>query len=190
MKKKLLLLSFVEGAAVMIAELSGARLLAPVFGTSLYVWASVMGITLFALAAGYFVGAYLSLREQKEKLLSRVLAIAALAILFMPAAASYVLPSLSALPLLVGVVISTFFIVLPPVFCLGASSPLFIAIQSINAWGHCFNFFGRILFTANNGTSVYLLSRWNTSFYLYRNCTKVTRVYVLRTIDASHVFSF
>ena len=130
MKKKLLLLSFVEGAAVMIAELCGARLLAPVFGSSLYVWASVMGITLFALAAGYFVGAYLSVRAQKEKILAGVLAIAALAILFMPAVANYVLPSLSALPLLLGVVISTFFIVLPPVFCLGASSPLFIALQT------------------------------------------------------------
>jgi predicted membrane-bound spermidine synthase len=87
MKKKLLLLSFVEGAAVMIAELCGARLLAPVFGSSLYVWASVMGITLFALAAGYFVGAYLSVRAQKEKILAGVLAIAALAILFMQHAA-------------------------------------------------------------------------------------------------------
>lgn len=114
----------------MIAELCGARLLAPVFGSSLYVWASAMGITLFALAAGYFVGAYLSLRNQKEKMLTRVLVIAALSILFMPVVASYVSPSLSTLPLLLGVVISTIFIVLPPVFCLGASSPLFIAIQT------------------------------------------------------------
>jgi hypothetical protein len=54
MKRKLLFLSFVEGAAVMVAELCGARLLAPVFGSSLYVWSSVMGITLGALAFGYF----------------------------------------------------------------------------------------------------------------------------------------
>ncbi len=55
MIKKLLFLSFIEGAVVMAAELCGAKLLAPVFGSSLYVWASVMGITLAALALGYFL---------------------------------------------------------------------------------------------------------------------------------------
>ncbi len=65
MNKKLLFLSFVEGATVMVAELCGAKLLAPIFGSSLYVWASVLGITLFALALGYFFGGYWSSSSTK-----------------------------------------------------------------------------------------------------------------------------
>ena len=43
-KNKLFTISFVEGASVMAAEICGAKLLAPFFGSSLYVWSSVMGI--------------------------------------------------------------------------------------------------------------------------------------------------
>jgi hypothetical protein len=37
-KNYLYLLSFFEGGSVMSAELIGAKMLAPVFGTTLYVW--------------------------------------------------------------------------------------------------------------------------------------------------------
>ncbi len=55
-KNKLYTISFVEGASVMAAEICGAKLLAPFFGSSLYVWSSVMAITLGGLASGYFIG--------------------------------------------------------------------------------------------------------------------------------------
>ena len=77
MQKKLLILSFVEGAVVMVAELCGAKLLAPIFGSSLYVWASVMGITLGALASGYFYGGWLSdITKQPQKKLAQILYLA------------------------------------------------------------------------------------------------------------------
>ena len=53
-------LSFLEGVSVMAAELLGAKMLAPYFGSSLYVWASVLGITLGGLAMGYFAGGFFS----------------------------------------------------------------------------------------------------------------------------------
>jgi hypothetical protein len=43
-KNKLYTISFVEGASVMAAEICGAKLLAPFFGSSLYVWSSVMAM--------------------------------------------------------------------------------------------------------------------------------------------------
>ena len=52
----LLGISFVEGAAVMVVELLGAKIIAPYYGVSLYVWSSVLGVTLGALALGYFSG--------------------------------------------------------------------------------------------------------------------------------------
>lgn len=131
MIKKLILLSFIEGAVVMAAELCGAKLLAPIFGSSLYVWASVMGITLAALALGYFFGGVISERtKQHSKKLFQVLTFAALFVMLMPVISRYVIPWISYLPFLISVVLSTFILLFPPVFFLGATSPLFIYIQT------------------------------------------------------------
>jgi hypothetical protein len=47
---------FLTGAAVMVIELLGTRLIAPFYGASLYVWASLISVTMIALAIGYFAG--------------------------------------------------------------------------------------------------------------------------------------
>lgn len=131
MKKNLLILSFIEGATVMAAELCGAKLLAPIFGSSLFVWASVMGITLAALAGGYFFGGYLShKKENKTRLLFQLLNLAALFVLLMPLISAYLVMRISYLPFLTGVVLSTKALLLLPVFFLGATSPVFIALQT------------------------------------------------------------
>lgn len=131
MKKKLLLLSFVEGAAVMAAELCGAKLLAPIYGSSLYVWATVMGFTLAALAGGYFFGGQLTAREKDHpKTLASLLNFAAIFLLAMPVIAYYLVPRISYLSFTAGVIISTALLLLPAVFLLGSTSPLFILLQT------------------------------------------------------------
>ena len=54
------IVSCLEGAAVMIGELAGAKLIAPFYGNSLYVWTSVLGTTLIGLASGYYLGGIVS----------------------------------------------------------------------------------------------------------------------------------
>ncbi|MEO6305436.1 MAG: fused MFS/spermidine synthase [Bacteroidia bacterium] len=131
MIKKLLFLSFIEGAVVMAAELCGAKLLAPIFGSSLYVWASVMGITLAALAFGYFFGGIISERSTDQpKKLFNILVFASLFVVLMPVLSRYIIPWVSYLPFLLAVVLSTFVLLFFPVFFLGATSPLFIHIQA------------------------------------------------------------
>lgn len=49
----LLVVFFFKGAAVMVTELIGAKIIAPFYGASLYVWAFVLGVILAALATGY-----------------------------------------------------------------------------------------------------------------------------------------
>jgi predicted membrane-bound spermidine synthase len=53
---RLLVSVFVSGAAVMSLELLGSRLLAPVFGNSIFVWGSLIGVVLSALSVGYYLG--------------------------------------------------------------------------------------------------------------------------------------
>ncbi len=130
MLKKLLFLSFIEGAAVMAAELCGAKLLAPIFGSSLYVWASVMGITLAALAIGYFLGGLISEKSlDHKKRLFQILVGASFLLLLMPVISYYLVPRISYISFLPAVVISTIALLFFPIFLLGTSSPLFIALQ-------------------------------------------------------------
>src|SRR3989337_1028226 len=47
---------FGAGAALMGLEIVGSRVLAPYFGSSVYVWGSLISIFLAALSVGYYVG--------------------------------------------------------------------------------------------------------------------------------------
>ncbi len=130
MKKKLLLLSFIEGATVMAAELCGARLLAPVFGTSLSVWASVMGMTLSALALGYFYGGYLTHKHTSHhKMLGVILLLASLSVCLMTLVSAQLIPVLAYFSFSYAVILSSASLLFLPIFLLGASSPFFIRIQ-------------------------------------------------------------
>lgn len=53
---KLEVIAFVSGFALMCFELVAARLMAPSIGSSTYVWTSVIGVIIAALAVGYWIG--------------------------------------------------------------------------------------------------------------------------------------
>ena len=44
--------AFVTGAVVMLIEILGTRIVGPVFGVNLFVWAALLTVTLGALAIG------------------------------------------------------------------------------------------------------------------------------------------
>ena len=46
----------IAGAAVMVLELLSSRLLAPYYGSTLFVWGSLIGVVLVGLASGYYYG--------------------------------------------------------------------------------------------------------------------------------------
>ena len=55
--------AFINGFAIMAIELLGGRVLSPYFGTSVYVWGSIITIFMLSLSMGYLWGGRLSSRN-------------------------------------------------------------------------------------------------------------------------------
>lgn len=56
-------LAFTGGFVIMALELLGGRVLAPYFGSSIYVWGSIITVFMLSLAVGYLIGGRLSMRN-------------------------------------------------------------------------------------------------------------------------------
>lgn len=76
-----LFLAFCSGFTVMALELLGGRILAPYFGSSVYVWGSLIVVFMLALAAGYLTGGRLSLHRPSLFRFGLLFALSALAML-------------------------------------------------------------------------------------------------------------
>jgi hypothetical protein len=70
-----------SGAVLMSLEILGSRVLAPAYGSSVFVWGSLITTFLIALALGYGWGGRLADRHPSLSLLSMVLAGAAVLVL-------------------------------------------------------------------------------------------------------------
>ena len=73
----LYLTAAVTGAAIMVVEILGAKMLSPFVGLSHFVWTAQIAVTLIALACGYYVGGRLADRSQRLPRLYGALLIAA-----------------------------------------------------------------------------------------------------------------
>jgi spermidine synthase len=87
---RLTLLVFVSGAVLMALEMAGSRVLAAHFGSSIYVWGSIIGIFLAALSGGYFVGGLAADRKPSFLLLNVLVLVAGCWLLLLPLYANYV----------------------------------------------------------------------------------------------------
>jgi len=61
----LYLTAAVTGAAIMVVEILGAKMLSPFVGLSHFVWTAQIAVTLVALACGYYAGGRLADRSQR-----------------------------------------------------------------------------------------------------------------------------
>lgn len=124
--KTLLLLAFIEGASVMACELLGAKMIAPFFGSSLYVWAAVLGVTLSGLMLGYYSGGYLSEKVKKDNLVSWVLLLAGLFLMIMPYTSVWIMVYNIDMSIKWGSTLSLLVFMFPPLVLMGMSSPIII----------------------------------------------------------------
>jgi spermidine synthase len=133
-RRLLLPLVFVSGMASLGVEFGASRLLAPYFGTSLYVWGVLIGLVLIYLSIGYVIGGRLADRRPSPDLLFQLTAWAGLWIGLIPLIAYPILlqSQQGFAELSVGLVLGTLLAVVllfaVPVILLGCVSPFAIRL--------------------------------------------------------------
>jgi len=80
----LYMIVLVSGAVLMGVEIAGAKIMAPGFGTSIFVWGSIIGLFMAALAAGYYLGGMLADKHPTFGLLAGIVSAAGVLTVLIP----------------------------------------------------------------------------------------------------------
>ena len=130
--------SAMTGAITLIVEILGAKMLAPYFGTSHFVWTAQIGVTLISLAVGYWFGGWLVDRDQRPGQLYACLVGAAVYLgLVVLLCEPVAFACLKAGKLAFGSVLASAFLFLVPLTLLAATGPFVIRLltPSVNQVG-------------------------------------------------------
>src|SRR3989344_4862824 len=79
-----ILSSFLAGFSVMTVELIAGRLVAPIIGSSVFTWTSVIGITLLGLALGSYMGGEFADKKEGDKTLPLAFLISSIFVSIIP----------------------------------------------------------------------------------------------------------
>src|SRR5919201_3716130 len=90
---------FTSGAVLLGVEIAASRVLAPFFGSSLYVWGALIGVVLTGLAVGYWAGGAVADRLPAPQLLPATMSLGAALVLAIPFADDAVLEAVVRLDL-------------------------------------------------------------------------------------------
>jgi spermidine synthase len=126
----LILTAALCGALVMVIEVLGSRVIGPFFGVSLFVWTSLITVTLVALAAGYAAGGWLADRKSSPDYLYAIILAAGLMTAATPLFKAVALKACLPLGLRFGSLASAVLLFGPALFLLGCVSPYLVRIAA------------------------------------------------------------
>jgi predicted membrane-bound spermidine synthase len=165
---KLELLVAVNGGAVLVLEIIGSRVMAPFFGTSIYVWTAIIGVILFSLSIGYWYGGKLADKKADTYGLAIIFLLAALVLslelLALPTVLEYFADS--GLPLRISALFSALFVYTLPTSIMGLVSP-YISKLAIKNLKHSGETVGRLFAAGTIGSIIgtFLAGYWLTGAY-------------------------
>lgn len=134
-RRLLLPLVFTGGLSSLGIEFAAARLLAPFFGQSLFIWGTLIGLILIYLTIGYYAGGKLADRRPDARLLFQLTAAAALLTAVIPVVSRPILSLAQtgfaqlSVGLVLGSLISVIVLFAAPVILLGMVSPFVIRLR-------------------------------------------------------------
>lgn len=135
--KKLLLVVFVTGAAVLVIEISATRILASYFGNTLYSFSSIISTVLGALSLGYYYGGRMADKNPSRKNFYLIILYAGVSVAILYVLSLILLPILGfILSPIWGPLASSLILFFVPSFLLGMLSPFAIKLESEMASPH------------------------------------------------------
>jgi len=126
----LILTATVCGALVMVLEVMGSKVIGPFFGVSLFVWTSLITVTLLALSIGYAAGGILADKRNHPDYLYLIITLAGILVLGIPFIKNRVILFCQPMGLRSGAFLSTFIIFGPPLLLLGCVSPYIVRLAT------------------------------------------------------------
>ena len=163
-KATILLLAFSAGFSIMCFELLGGRMLAPFFGSSVYVWGSIITVFMLALSLGYLSGGRFSLHNPSLNRFAGIFIVAALCLLptifFSESIFEFVFERIE--DPRYGSLVASAFVFLVPSIIMGMIAPYSVRILTVSAdsSGHTAGF---LYFVSTLGSAIGTIM---TSFYL------------------------
>lgn len=104
--------------------MTAARIIAPIIGSSIYTWTSVIGVILLGLAFGNYTGGLIIDKKPEENILSKILFISAIFVTTIPVVSRLVIPvTFWDINLLLRILLMSFFLFVLPSFSLGTIYP-------------------------------------------------------------------
>ncbi|GKS59975.1 hypothetical protein YTPLAS18_35020 [Nitrospira sp.] len=156
--------AFLSGAIVMAMEILGSRLLAPVFGNSLFVWGALIGVILAAMSTGYAFGGWASDRHPGGRVLTGLFLLSGLWTLLLAGLSQVVLFKVASWvddprwgPCLAAAILLA-----PPAFGLSGVLPALLRLAVLDM-GHLGRSSGRMIAVSTIGS---LIGTWGTAFFL------------------------
>jgi spermidine synthase len=132
LRRFLYLTAAVTGAAILVVEILGAKMLSPYVGTSHFVWTAQIAVTLVSLATGYWFGGWLVDRSQKLGRLYACLLISAiylgLTVLICEPVAYWCLQFRLAL----GALLASTFLFFVPLTLLATTAPFLVRLVTVS----------------------------------------------------------
>jgi spermidine synthase len=116
----------------MALELVGSRILAPVFGDSIFVWGALIGVVMAALSLGYYVGGRMADRRPSYGVFTMILISAGVLILLIPLSSPFILEVtyLSGAGERYGPIIASILLLAAPTILLGMVSPYSVRMSA------------------------------------------------------------
>ena len=123
---------FLTGAAVLVIEVAAVRMLSPYYGSSLYVFSSVLTIILAALSFGYYIGGRLADRKPQHEPLYVLIMVSGLLTLLAEFLSVHILPiAQSMFSVMSGPLVLGFLFFFAPSLLLGIVSPYLVKLLAL-----------------------------------------------------------
>lgn len=127
---------FASGALTLVIEIAGNRLLAPLFGNSVYTWTALIGVVLVAISVGDYLGGLLVDRAPRMGLLGYLLLAAAAWTLLIPWIHTQLDDTAATAGLVSGPLLAAVVLFSLPACLLAAVSPFVIRLLSRTTGDH------------------------------------------------------